>query len=290
MLMNGDFTLKQAEHLAKRLRTESPGELDHDLTRQFEIRFPRHQGAWQYGYGSVVESSAGESPTSVATRFQPLTYWTGSSWQGGTSMPDATVGWAFLTAAGGHPGDDQQRAVIRRWTSSKPGIISVTGALRHLSENGDGVRSRIISNRTGLVAEWTSKNNRVETNIAKVEVQPGENLDFVTDCLEHVTSDSFEWIVGLQLTDAAGVEFDRWDSASNFHGPQVTTAPQQIACAWRLAYCRPITVDEMDLACRFLEQQMHALKETNAKGDHELIALSSLCQQILSSNEFLYLD
>ena len=290
MLMNGDFTLKQAEHLAKRLQTDTPGELDRELTQPFANRFLHQKAAWQYGYGTVVDSPSGGNPKQVATRFQPLKHWTGASWQGGTSLPDATIGWAFLTPAGGHPGDDQQRAVIRRWTAPKAGIVVVAGALRHLSESGDGVHSRIVSSRNGLVGDWRSKSNRVETNVVKIEVQPGEMLDFATDCQAHVTSDSFEWIVNLRLSDASGAELGRWDSSSDFHGPLTTTAPQQIACAWRLAYCRPITLDEMELACQFLEQQMRSLKQSEAKGDHELIALSSLCQQILSSNEFLYLD
>ena len=45
-----------------------------------------------------------------------------------------------------------------------------------------------------------------------------------------------------------------------------------------------------DYGDAFLEQQLTTLKLNGVKGDHELIALSSLCQQLLSSNEFLYLD
>lgn len=289
MLMNGDFTLKQAEHLAKRLRTEA-SELDRDMTQAFNARFPSPQMAWQYGYGSVERPSPDAALTQVVTRFQPLGHWTGTTWQASASLPDAGAGWAFLNAVGGHPGDDQQRAVIRRWVASKAGTLVVTGVLNHLSENGDGVRSRVIMSRGGQLGEWTSKKNRVETNIAKIEVQPGDILDFVTDCLEHVTSDSFEWTVTLRSVDAQGQELERWDSAGNFHGPLTTTIPEQIAFAWRLAYCRPITAEELEIACQFFDQQTRTLRSVGAAGDHDLISLSSLCQQIMSSNEFLYLD
>ena len=290
MLMNGDFTLKQAEHLAKRLRAETNGDLDRELTQPFNERFPSSQLAWQYGYGSIEQPSPEANPTQLFTRFLPLGHWTGTSWQGGTALPDATAGWAILHATGGHPGDDQQRAVIRRWVASKPGTIVIAGALNHLSENGDGVRSRVIFSRGGQLGEWTSKKNKVETNIAKVEVQPGDTLDFVTDCLENVSSDSFEWTVSLRSMNEQGQELERWDSAGNFHGPLLTTVPEQIAYAWRLAYCRPITAEELDLACQFFDQQTRTLRSVGAMGDHQLIALSSLCQQIMSSNEFLYLD
>lgn len=290
MLMNGDFALKQADHLAKRLQSESQGELDRELTQAFESRFPQQQRAWEYGYGTVDEPIAGASPTPITVKFQPLKHWTGSSWQAGPVLPDSVAGWAFLSAQGGHPGDDAQRAVIRRWTAPVSGSVVIKGALKHLSEAGDGVRSRLISSRSGVLGEWKSKNNLVETKIEKIDVQSGDTLDFITDCQEHVTSDSFEWTVSVHRNDQAGKEIDRWESAGNFQGPQITTIPQQIAGAWRLTYCRPITSDEMELATAFVQQQLQSLKQDAAPGDHQMIALSSLCQQILCSNEFLYLD
>ena len=123
-------------------------------------------------------------------------------------------------------------------------------------------------------------------------MQAGDTLDFVTDCVQTVTSDSFEWTVNLRMTDDKGNELDRWDSAAHFHGPLVSSVPEQIARAWRLAYCRPATADEMELACQFVEQQIRTLKANKAPGDYELISMSSLCQQILTSatNYLSYLD
>jgi hypothetical protein len=290
MLMNGDFALKQAEHLAKRLRTETPTDLDRDLTRAYEERFPSRQAAWQYGYGTVVESAADAATTVASVQFHPLVHWTGSQWQAGSVFPDPTVGYALIRAAGGHPGDDQQRAVIFRWTAPKTGSVAISGSLRHLSESGDGVRSRVISSRLGLVGSWNAKANGVETNVSRVEVQQGDVLDFVIDCLESVTSDSFESAVRIQLTDTSGTELGRWDSTADFHGPLTTSIPQQVANAWRLAYCRPVTTDEMEMACEFMDQQLKTLRLSATPGDHELIALASLCQQLFNSNEFLYSD
>lgn len=290
MLMNGDFTLKQAEHFAKRLRTESLIDLDRELTTAFEARFPSRFSVWQYGIGAVDAPAQAESSQLASVRFQPLAHWTGNQWQAGVAFPDPEGGHALIHSTGGHPGDDTQRAVIRRWTAPQSGILAMTGSLRHPSESGDGVRSRLISNRRGIVGTWTAKTTSVETNVASIEVQQGEILDFVTDCLETVTSDSFDWVVSLKMTDVAGMEQGRWESAADFRGPTTTTVPQQVATAWRLAYCRPITPEELELACQFVERQREALRASSAAGDHELISLSSLCQQILSSNEFLYLD
>ncbi len=58
--------------------------------------------------------------------------------------------------------------------------------------------------------------------------------------------------------------------------------------AWKLAYLRPPTADEQKLAATFLTTQTNAFKG-KAK-DAELAALTNLCQQLLASNEFLYVD
>jgi hypothetical protein len=60
------------------------------------------------------------------------------------------------------------------------------------------------------------------------------------------------------------------------------------AAAWQLAYLRSPTAEELRLAARFLETQTAELKG-KAK-DPELAALTNLCQQLLASNEFLYVD
>jgi hypothetical protein len=56
-----------------------------------------------------------------------------------------------------------------------------------------------------------------------------------------------------------------------------------IAYAWALAYQRPITPDELDAARAFV-----AAPRTG--DDPDLSALTDLCQQLLCSNEFLYVD
>ena len=73
-------------------------------------------------------------------------------------------------------------------------------------------------------------------------------------------------------------------------GPRSATLPQLVAAAWRLAYCREPTEQELATGRDFVEGQQAALEAAGAAGDHRLVALTSLCQQLLSSNEFLYVD
>ncbi len=283
MLMNGDFLLAQADHFAKRVRAETPSDLDRSLTEPLAQRFASHAASWQYGHGFAEVNG-------LPVQFHPLPHFTGSAWQGGAALPDPTTGWAILHAAGGHAGSDQQHATIRRWTSPRDGVVNITGQLKHPSENGDGVRGRIISSRSGLDGQWEAKTNEVATSGLKIAVQPGDTLDFLTDCRENVTSDSFEWRVRLELADATGKVVETWDSAAEFHGPQGTSLPQQVAIAWRLAYGRPATSEELELGSRFVKEQTQLLGSLGQKDDLELMALTNLCQQLLSSNEFLYVD
>ena len=65
---------------------------------------------------------------------------------------------------------------------------------------------------------------------------------------------------------------------------------RMIAHAWQLAYNRPISSEERDWARAFVAQHLDVLAKTNVSGDRELMALTDLCQQLLTSNEFLYVD
>jgi hypothetical protein len=72
--------------------------------------------------------------------------------------------------------------------------------------------------------------------------------------------------------------------------PSATDAVRQrIGLAWHLAYQRPASPEEMGLAARFLQQQTERLRAAG-KPDAERGALTNLCQQLLASNEFLYVD
>ncbi|HEX5500455.1 MAG TPA: DUF1553 domain-containing protein, partial [Thermomicrobiales bacterium] len=235
MLMNSDFVLKHAGYLAARLRGETPLDYGLALAQPLSAKYPRHGESWQFGYGAFAAEE------NRVTQFAPLPHFTGSAWQGGAALPDAQLGWVILHAAGGHAGNDQQHATIRRWTAPRGGFLAVAGKLNHGSQNGDGVRGRMVSSRLGLQGEWAVKGSETATDAAKIEVQPGDAIDFVVDCFGDVNSDSFAWSVELTLSDAQNRPLDRWSSAADFHGPLGVSLPQQIAYAWQLAYQRPPT-------------------------------------------------
>ncbi|MBI2807554.1 MAG: PSD1 domain-containing protein [Planctomycetes bacterium] len=79
-------------------------------------------------------------------------------------------------------------------------------------------------------------------------------------------------------------DFER-DRFAKIKSPRLA---QYAAFAWREAYQRQATPQEIEVAVRFLGRQMVHLR-ANVK-DAEFAALTNLCQQLLSSNEFLHVD
>jgi hypothetical protein len=68
------------------------------------------------------------------------------------------------------------------------------------------------------------------------------------------------------------------------------TRAEQVGHLWQLVYQRPITPEELSQASAFVALQRQALEHLGASGDKELTVLTNLCQQLLDSNEFLYVD
>lgn len=281
MLMNSEFVLKRAADLAARVRRETPPDFAGELASK-ALPSRRPADAWSFGYGSLDEMSQ------RITTFTVLPHFTGGAWQGGAALPDAKLGWVILHGSGGHTGDNPGYAAIRRFTAPMAGKLAITGKLNHPSPNGDGVRGRIVSSRAGVVGTWIAKTGEQTTNAAAFEVQVGDTIDFVADCIANVNSDSFNWVVDLSLTNDAG-KSAAWNSAADFHGPLIAL-PRQVAYAWSIVYLRPITSAELDRAMAFIIAQLETMEAAKVKGDRELIAVTNLCQQLMSSNEFLYVD
>ncbi len=178
--------------------------------------------AWQYGYGEYSP----ESHTVVA--FNPFPHWSGTGWRGGEKVPDPEIGWAFLTAKGGHPGGDIKHCAIRRWIAPRNGQIKIAATLVHPvnePKQGDGVEGRIIHSRLGETGSWIAEHEIKETNIENLDVQEGDRLDFVVACRTNEGFDSFEWSPRIEYaasSDAAneiGDEPRAWDAAADFMGP-----------------------------------------------------------------------
>lgn len=291
MLMNGDFMLQQSRLFAERvMQADDLAELPSGVRAQLPAILPPAPPVWQFGYGSF------NPETSRTAAFTPLPHYEGNTWQGGAQRPDPTIGWVLLNASGGHTGTNPDHAAIRRWTSPQAGTLQITGRLHHPSENGDGVRGRIVGSESGLLGEWIVKHGEAATTVEGIALIAGETIDFITDCYGDVNSDSFNWTVELTLT-GDGFGPLHWKSQEGFRGPVPASEqlqPEQLARVWELAYARPAVAEELLLSIQFINQQLH-LMQTQPRPLPENVspskqALTNFCQALLTSNEFLYLE
>lgn len=173
--------------------------------------------AWHYGYVAVDPASG------PAADFHPLPHYNGSAWGGGAQWPDAALGWARLTAEGGHPGDDLQHATIRRWIAPRKATVAIESTLIHSEASGDGVRGWIVSGRQGVLKSAMVHNGRTDFNVPSIAVEPGDTIDFVVDIGGGLNSDQHLWSPKIRdLGESPGSAAPpTWDAARDFSGPPV---------------------------------------------------------------------
>lgn len=288
MLMNSKFATDSAKSFAGRINVEAAtlrsnrglkSDID-QVAQQLETNDP-----WSLGYGSIDRKNKG------AVTFSPYPTFAGGMWKGSDMLPDPKIGWSFVNSGSGHP-DFNNGATIRRWTSPVKGLIRVAGSLGHGQETGDGVELTLTSNKTGIVksvvAHHANKNYSAEINVT-----PGEIIDTVVEARANHTSDTYSNSFRLELVVNGKVE-KTWDSAKDFQGPNASkylrsAVSDQIVLAWLLAYGRKPTDKEFEFTVQFLKQQFDLLKKRNTKQPVGQ-AMTNLCQMLLSSNEFLYVD
>jgi hypothetical protein len=132
----------------------------------------------------------------------------------------------MLTAEGGHVGNDLKHAVVRRWTAPADGEVKIRARFEHASEQGDGVRGRIVSSRAGLLGEWMLHNSKATTNVERIEVKRGDTIDFIADMRGDYGYDSFTWAPRVTfLTTTAGGARSEWKAKEDFAGPMQKIQP-----------------------------------------------------------------
>ncbi|MBI2423036.1 MAG: PSD1 domain-containing protein [Candidatus Hydrogenedentes bacterium] len=179
---------------------------------------------WSYGWGKYHETNGVEN-------FNPLPHFTGSAWQGAEAWPGGETGWAQITAEGGHPGNDLDHAIVRRWTAPAAGTMQVEGRIRHARTEGDGIRARVVSSRHGVLGVWLLHNTQADTNLYGITVEPGDILDFIVDIKEVLNSDEHLWAPVISvMTQTPEMPAETWNAKAEFADPYM--APPVPLSAW----------------------------------------------------------
>ena len=293
MLMNGEFWLGQARW-RWRIAPAGAGEGPADGARR---RPAATLGTGAPALAIWLWQAAMCSPA-ARRRLRRSAHWTGSSWQGGKDLPDEQTGWVLLHADGGHPGNNPDFAAIRRWTAPADWRADRATARSVMAARERRRRSR----RASWSAPWASSANgrctmaRPQPHVEQIAVSAGDTVDFITDCREHVTSDSFTWHVELSLKQGDGVA-TTFRSHEGFHGPlgqQATVEMESILASVAIGLLAAADARRAagGLRVPFAAAQLPALHPQHiaAGRSPETQALVNLCQALLSSNEFLYVD
>ena len=236
-LLNSSFVVDRARNLAKATQPEEPAATSNALRALYQRIFQRDPAEkevaravaflaaypkndvvmpevndWFYGTGDL------DSQGQRVVNFQPLKF-AGNKVVGSGGME--------LTKDGGLPAEG--KAIIRRWVAPKDGKVNIYAELAHLAKEGDGVTSRIVSSRTGLLGEWAAAHNAVLTALNDVEVKRGDALDFLTVSGADQQADTFRWSPTITMPSAempgmAGMAM-RWDAKGDFLDPAKLPAP-----------------------------------------------------------------
>ena len=296
MLMNSDFVLNYAKAFAERVSKEAKGKVNPELVAGLKIPYDpawlASLNPWKFGYGFI--KPAKEEGQIAPVHFTPYPFFADDTWKGGEKMPDEKLGYTSLTRTGGHPNNPNQRP-IRRWIAPVTGKVAIKGILKHSSDNGDGVQVTVYSSRLGKQGSWQVASGLTDYELS-LEVEKGDVIDTIVDERKNHSSDSFTNTYTISLVDKETGKEKTWPSEKGFHGPIKTdgtelTSPlvEQAAYAWELAYGRPPTRGEIELATTFIRTQLPILMEQETK-QPVLQAMTNFCQALISSNEFLYSD
>jgi len=239
-MMNHPFTRAQADALAAKVaalptpdarvkaltlailgRPATPEEVTLALEYLRDAGLAPAPAVWTNGYG-------GWNPVTKTVAFTEMNVRVKDRIAPTDTIPDKQFSHAFLTAKGGHPGDQTEvTAVIRRWTAGSAGKYRLEGDLAVPSKASDGVRARVVTARRGVLAEVVVLGGAsAPVTVPEVELAAGESIDFIADNHRGSNSDSFAWSpvikdarTGEVLTSAAG-EFgkkpDRQSALSTF--------------------------------------------------------------------------
>jgi hypothetical protein len=246
-MMNSALVVEQARNLAQRpdfLAKRTPEERIKLLYQLIYQRAPRDvelrmaldyikaesavsvlpkpgEPLWLYGYGEIDPVKRTPQHFIAMNTFNRV--WSAPPVPGDNRIPSVN-----LSSNGGFA--VRHFAVIRRWIAPAAVTVSIDGTLAHGNNAREalGAQARVIVTRGGVPTvvggPWTVLRSSARTVIPKLQLAPGDTIDFVTDVRGNPKGDSFSW-APLIVPQGGG---PAWSAAREF-GPAM--APDRLN-AW----------------------------------------------------------
>jgi hypothetical protein len=170
---------------------------------------------WEYGMGS-------DAAEALAQPLRPLPHWTGKFYQASETFPDPEFKHARLISAGGHPGQDTEHCVVRRWTAPESGTVRVAGTLRHSRDKGDGVIAIVRHKETNQ--SFQTFNGTAKTVVPPMQVRRGDRIDLVVSPGKTTTADAYVWQVAI-IGIGGKLKGETWKTQDDFGPPPPPPPP-----------------------------------------------------------------
>jgi len=146
-----------------------------------------------------------------------------------------------------------------------------------------------------MLTDVSVANGETTSTVEPIELHAGEFVDLVVDGRASVTSDTFYWNVTLAGTpsETAAETYGgprEFSSAAGLRGPEAGAVDRRVVAAWRLTLLRDPDSSELEAVAGWMNEVVSLDRQASDRAAAIEQALESLCQTLLGSNEFLYVE
>lgn len=227
---------RQVESVVQRVLSRSPN----DEERERMIEFLQQPATpfetpidprtlWSYGQGRM------ETERNRIEDFEPLGTFSKGVYQAEEKFPaQGEIGFASLSAEGGHPPRASNRAVVRRFTVPFDGRVTIRGQYGHRSRQGDGVHLDVWVGDQRVFSKGAKSNNTPMPPL-KRRVKAGQVIDFSVSNQKDDRFDGFDWRVTVSLVGDDDRKIDSESEKDFYGGPPLKSEGQRLGRLAQLA-------------------------------------------------------
>jgi hypothetical protein len=222
---DGKVAADALKEVYRRVLLRDPSEKELEIASRFINEATELQTGtpytWQYGFADVTTAAAGAPPEmGEFTHFKHFhqSKEKGTRWSVSETFPDPVSGYLHWQLSGsqlsGHTGRGHTANVIR-WVAPVDATIRIVAPFKHATRAGDGILTRVLHSRTGLLGEKHILPEKAhEFRFENLAVEAGDIITFAAGRGVDENSDSYSWTPRIEIQDSPGAPFTLWTDAS----------------------------------------------------------------------------